>query len=186
MIFLLLGCGASSSAKQAAADNPDASLFSGLVEGATWTYRDDGGVWDDTGYELEEEALIKAVHIGDGKIEFRRGLRWADGAYYGELELSDQDGLRLVSWRMPFGDGEGDYPFSGPQLIEGETVSGDWDCLIERPEGGISTYYAVYENSFSFQCSNGGLEGSWSFAYEIGLVRFASNNGDFLELSAPW
>lgn len=188
MIVLLLfwACGAGSSSKNAEADQPDAILFSGLEEGATWTYRDDGSSWEDTGFALSEESLIKASHIGEGKIEFRRGLRWADSELMGELQISDSAGLRLESWSLPFGSGEGDFPFSDAQIVDGETVSGDWDCLIQRAEGGISTYYATYENVFSFQCEDGGLEGTWSFAYEIGLVRFEGTGGDFLELVAPW
>lgn len=186
MIFLLLGCGDGSPSKETSEQNPDAYLFSGLEEEATWTYRDDGGTWEDTGYELNEESLVKAVHLGEGKIELRRGLRWADGELMGEIELSDEAGLRLESWGLPFGSGEGDYPFSSAQIVSGETVSGDWDCSILREEAGVSTYYAHYENVFSFQCSGGGLVGTWSFAHGIGLVRFEGDDGNFLELVAPW
>ena len=42
MIFLLLACGSSTPSNQEQEKNPDAVLYSGLEEGATWTYRDDG------------------------------------------------------------------------------------------------------------------------------------------------
>ena len=43
--------------------------------------------WDDTGYELDEETLIKASHLGEGRIELRRGLRWADGESISEINF---------------------------------------------------------------------------------------------------
>ena len=186
MILLLLACGSSTSSNAGADKNPDAVLYSGLEEGATWTYRDDSAGWDDTGYELDEGALIKASHLGEGRIELRRGLRWADGDSIGEIQISDADGLRLESWSLSFGSGNGDYPFSEAQIVSGDSISADWDCTILRPEGGISTYYANYENAFSFQCENGGLAGTWSFAFGVGLVRFEGDSGDVLELVAPW
>ncbi len=186
MIFLLIACGSSTSSNQGSEQNPDAILYSGLKEGATWTYRDDGVGWDDTGYDLDDGTLIKASHLGEGRIELRRGLRWADGESIGEIQISDTDGLKLEGWNLSSGSGNGDYPFSEAQIVSGETISGDWDCAISRPEEGISTYYADYENAFSFQCNNGGLAGTWSFALDVGLIRFEGDNGDFLELVAPW
>jgi hypothetical protein len=186
MILFLLACSGSSGSKSSNSRSPEAIFYSGLEEDATWTYRDDGGSWNDTGYELNEVSLIKAIHTGEGKIEFRRGLRWVDGEPIGSIQLSDSDGLRLENWNLPFGQGEGDFPFSSVEIVTGETVSGDWDCIATQSEEGVSTYYAQYDQVYSFGCSGGGLEGIWSFAYQFGLVRFEGIDGGFLELVAPW
>lgn len=184
--LFLLACSGFSGSKSSDAKTPEAIWYSGLEENATWTYRDDGGSWDDTGYELNETSLIKAVHTGEGNVEFRRGLRWVDGEPIGSIKLSDSDGLRLEKWNLPFGQGEGDFPFSSAEIVIGETVSGDWDCIATQSEEGVATYYAEYEQVYSFECSGGGLEGVWSFAYQFGLVSFEGVNGGFLELVAPW
>jgi hypothetical protein len=186
-MILLFGfsCGGSLTPSQTVS-SPDIEMYHGLEEGATWTYRDDGLVWTDTGFELDEELLLRASYLGEGLIEFRRGARWADGTPYGSLELTTTDGLALSAWDLPIGQGAGEYPFSNATVEVDGTVSGDWSCKTSDPEEGIDTYYALFENVYVFSCSGGGPEGEYVFAMNTGLVKVSIGENYTLELVAPW
>ena len=65
-------------------------------------------------------------------------------------------------------------------------MSGDWSCTASDPVDGVDTYYALFENVFVFDCSGGGLEGQYVFAFGIGLVKMSIGDNFELELVAPW
>jgi hypothetical protein len=185
MIFLIIACGEGIGEKSVV-DSLEIAMFHGLSDGATWTYRDDGGSWNDTGFDLEEDQLLRVSHRGDGLVEFRRGSRWADAEPYGSMQWILEDGLALASWDLPVGQGAGNYPLSAASINVGETVTGDWTCTATDPESGVDTYYALFENVFIFNCSEGGLEGQYVFAINIGLVKMTIGEDFELDLVAPW
>ena len=184
MIYLLLiGC-SKDSVNQAAELSTEIAFFHALEEGKSWTYKDDGLSWEDTGFSLNEEVLIRAEYLGEGVVEFRRGVRWTDGVPIANLTWDTSNGLALSAWDVPVGQGSGDCPLSGPTIAIGESTSGDWSCIASDPEGGVETYYALFEHVVVFDCI-GGLEGQYVFGYETGLVKMTLT--DFtLELVAPW
>ena len=184
MIFVLaMGCN-NESVNQAAELSTEIAVFHALEEGKSWTYKDDGASWNDTGFELNEEELLRASYRGEGVVEFRRGVRWTDGLPYGTLTWDTSNGLALSSWDLPSGQGSGDYPLSGPTISINETTSGDWSCTASDPEEGIETYYALFEHVVVFDCT-GGPGGQYVFGYETGLVRLTLEDST-LELVAPW
>ena len=183
---LLLACGGDGLGNENPDNKPEIAMYHGLEEDARWTYRDDGGLWTDTGFDLDEDQLIRVSHMGEGLVELRRGARWADATPYGSLQWTTTDGLGLVSWDLPLGQGAGEYPMSGALIAVGETVTGEWNCISSAPENGVDTYYALFENAYVFDCSGGGLEGQYVFAFGIGLVSMSIGDNFNLELVAPW
>ena len=184
MILLLSIACDNASVNQAAELSTEIALFHALEDGKSWTYKDDGLSWDDTGFELNEEELLRAAYLGDGVVEFRRGVRWIDGVPMGALTWDTSNGLTLTAWNFPTAQGSGNYPLSGPTISVGETISGDGSCTSSDPEEGIETYYAFFEHVVVFDCT-GGLEGQYVFGYETGLVKLTLAD-IALELVAPW
>ena len=70
-------------------------------------------------------------------------------------------------------------------LEEEVSTSGDWICNGVETED-LETWYGVFSDGYVFDCSGGGLEGQFAFAFEFGLVWFESIDGYRLELVAPW
>ena len=186
MIWLLMACGEPSLPGVAQERSILMADYTGLIDGATWTYRNQGWNYDDPD-NLLDSTIILAQHIGDGYVELRRGLSWVDSNQYGSFKFDTSDGgLALTEWNLPSGIGSGWYPFSSEEIVTGEIVSGDWSCVSSEPELGAETYYAQYENAFVFNCE-GGLEGEWVFVYGLGLVQYLNTDASQgLELVAPW
>ncbi len=186
VVLLWLGC----------AENPTGTAqthsilmadYTGLSEGAAWTYRNQGWNYDDPDLLLDN-TLIPTRHQGDGVVQFKRGLSWADSNDYGVMYFDTTDGgLALTKWMMPGSSGEGWYPFSGAEIAVGEVTEGDWSCTVSEPTDGAETFYAAYESVFVFNCTGGDLEGEWVFANGLGLVQYLSPDAEMgLELVAPW
>ena len=161
--------------------------YTGLVEDAAWTYRNQGWNYDDPD-NLLETTLLPTRHIGEGVVQLKRGVSWTDSNDHGVLYFDTTDGgLALTKWSLPGNNGEGWYPFAGEEIVVGDTVEGDWSCVASEPQGGAETFYASYESVFVFDCTGGGLEGEWVFANGLGLVQYLSPDASSgLELVAPW
>jgi hypothetical protein len=187
MMWLLIGCGEITSEPTAIERSVATSDYTGLHDGATWTFRNQGWNYDDPD-TLLDSTIILAQHTGDGRMDFRRGLSWVDANPYGSLQFDISDGgMTLTEWGLPHSSGSGSYPFSGEEILVGETVTGDWSCTSSEPEDGAETYYAQYESAYVFNCEGGGLEGEWIFVYGLGLVQYLNPDASQgLELVAPW
>lgn len=146
----------------------DISDYHGMYEGATWVYRDDGIV--DLDDLPDEDQLLRAMHMGDGVVEFRRGRRWADSQSIGEMVWDIDNGLTLLSWDLPFGQGEGEYPISNllPE-DEPDVTNGEWTCVNTMTEA-VETWYGTFDNVLLFECDGGPLAGEFAFGKNFGLV----------------
>ena len=91
MIWMLLGCGEPTTPAVAQERSVLMADYTGLSEGATWTYRNQGWNYDDPDILLDS-TIILAQHIGDGYVELRRGLSWVDGNLYGSFKFDLSDG----------------------------------------------------------------------------------------------
>lgn len=162
---------------------PLVSDYTMLEEGASWTYRDDSlGPESET---PDEDLLLHARHTGDGVVEFRRGARWADGSDEGKLVWSEKNGLSLVEWDLGEAQGSGDL-FMSEEVPEREavTMSGKYSCTT-RMDAPIDTYYGTFELALVFDCTGGGMGGTYAFAYGWGLVQVDAG-GIVLDLVGPW
>jgi hypothetical protein len=188
MIFVLclFACKESKS-KMAAEEAKKIGNYHGIVEGASWTYRDDGEDFDTGIAPPDEDSLVLAQNMGNGSIEFRRGTRWADATQYGTIQFRATDTeLVLLDWSLAQNSGSGSYPIADELPEDGEVISsGDWSCTTTRPEF-LWTYYGYFDDVLTFECRGAGLEGNYSFAKETGLVLFEGMDGYRLDLVAPW
>lgn len=183
MLFFLVACG--DEPQKTAERSVNIAEYTGLTDDASWIYRDSGWNMEDPDY-LDENSLLRAEHVGEGRVEFRRGLRWADGTPYGFLQFDMTDGFALTEWNIQGTSGDGWYPFSGSSIDVNTPSSGDWSCTATEPVDPVATYYASFEQAYVFDCTGGGLEGQWVFAYDFGLVHYMSLDGMGLDLVAPW
>ncbi|MCK6520979.1 hypothetical protein L6R49_05985 [Myxococcota bacterium] len=155
--------------------------YNGLVDGATWTWRDD--VSTD---ELPDEAeLLRGRYVGEGVIEIRRGERFADAEPWGFLEFDTSEGLALVAWELGEVTGEGRTPLSGDRILDDQlNVSGRAQC-VGQTYMTHDTFYATYDAAVRFDCAGGGLPGVYIFSKGVGLVALRTNSVT-LDLVAPW
>lgn len=165
---LLIACGGGG---EAAEDGIPVEAYSGLGDDASWVFRDDGA--ED---EPVEEDLLRAHHLGDGVVEFRRGIRWADGVAEGTMTWGSPGGVVKVV--VDFGALEGERPLVN---LEGVPASG---CAVKHPAE-VETFYAVFDDAMVVTCEGGDVPGAWSFARGVGLVRMEAE-GVTIDLVAPW
>jgi len=142
--------------------------YVGLSEDATWTWRDDGLTT-----ELVFEELLRGHHQGEGLVALRRGERWGDAEEVGHLQWDVAGGLTLSSWVLGDIEGETTVPLLGAGAEWGDTVEqDDWICTNSKATE-IDTWYGVFEDGLVVSCEGGaGLEGTYSFALDRGLVLF--------------
>jgi hypothetical protein len=181
MVILLLAC--SGTEGTTAGGSVLVADYVMLGDGTSWTYRDDAlGPESDS---PAEEELLHARHVGDGVVEFRRGLRWADAIEEGKLVWSEADGLTLVEWDLGEAQGSGEI-FMSAEVPEqmAMTVSGKYTCttFMDAP---VDTYYGTFELALVFDCNGGGMGGTYAFAYGWGLVQVDAG-GIVLDLVGPW
>lgn len=186
MIWLLLACGEAPQ-EMVVPNSSNMSDYTAFNEGMSWTYRNQGWNYDDPDLLLDS-TLVLAQHQGDGLIEFRRGVSWNEGVTFGRMQFDMTDGgLALTEWQIPGLNGNGWYPFSDAEIVDGNVSEGDWTCTTTKPEEGAETYYAFYSSVVVFQCEGAGLESEWVFATGLGLVQMMTPEGSIgLELVAPW
>lgn len=149
-------------------------------EGA-WTWRDDGA---DT--PPDETTLLHGRTTGNGWIQLRRGARWADSPVVGELRLTWDDGLRLMSLDFA-GFSVGQQRALAPAVVEDGAVVSDnnWRCEVSV-DAPYDTYYAVFDRNLVSVCDGDNLPGgTWVFGEGMGLVALESG-GVILDLVAPW
>lgn len=156
--------------------------YHGFAADATWTYRDDG-VLDES---PEESALLRARYTGDGVLDLRRGSRWADATRVAEIVFRLDTEFSIVSWVLGPYSGTGDLPLGSENPFNGQSVRANgWICsTVRRIE--VETYYAFFDDVLQFQCAGqGGPEGNWTFARDVGLVAYDGPEYS-LSLVAPW
>jgi hypothetical protein len=155
--------------------------YNGLVDGASWTWRDDVSA-----EELPaEEALLRGRYVGEGIIEIRRGERFADAEPWGFLEFDTSEGLALVAWELGEVVGEGRTPLSDDRIVDEQlVVSGRAQC-VGQTFMTHDTFYATFDAAVRFDCAGGGLPGVYIFAKTVGLVSLRTNSVT-LDLVAPW
>lgn len=151
-------------------------------EGVTaWTWRDDGGADD-----VDDASVLRGEMDEDGRIEVRRGARYADGVPVGWMkwDLGTVD-LVLDSWA--WGD---ESSGSATILARGGGQSGD---VIANLEGSciataapdLETSYGTFGESLQSDCSGTNApDGAWWFAPGFGPVRVETATVT-LDLVAP-
>jgi hypothetical protein len=180
-MLALLGCAGSDPLFGSA----DARSWSGLWDGASWTWREDALGRVEGTEAPDTEALTLGKHLGDGRIELRVGSRWADAAEVGELVFSDDDGIALESWDLQGSQGTGPLQISEPELVDGITAfSPDYSCTLDSSEL-VETWYGDFQLAAVFDCAGAGLSGTWAFAEGVGLIQ--ARVGEIqLDLVAPY
>ena len=183
-LLLLIAALSACSTQGTTAEPEDISIndYHGFAATASWTYRDDG-VLDEA---PEDSALLRARYTGEGVVDIRRGSRWADAPFAAEVVFRLDADFSIVAWDLGPYSGTGDLTLGNENPIDGQSVqSGGWFCsTVRRVE--VETYYAFFEDVIQFQCSGeGGPEGDWTFAKDIGLVAYDGPEYS-LSLVAPW
>ena len=182
-VFVLMTVACSAPKSEQVYSEVDIDDYTGLnTDGLSWTYRDDG----DMESSPDKDGLLRSRHVGGGKLDLRRGSRWADGDSAGVVRFSQSDRVRIVEWSLNGSSGSGDFPLGTNKPKEGdEATTDDWLCVVERPES-VETYYGTYSDVLSFLCEgDDGPAGDWHFAKDVGLVSFEGDEYS-LSLVAPW
>ncbi|MBM4392952.1 MAG: hypothetical protein FJ090_17640 [Deltaproteobacteria bacterium] len=176
----LLGC-----------DDPAASGAGGINSttflafdlAAAWTWRDDG----DTGLVLDDETLLHGRMDADGRVEVRRGARYALGSVAGLFTWKlDTEDIVLAAWQ--WGDEGSDTPtvlaVGGSE--DGQVASnGEGACTPQRYES-LPTSYGEFPDVLACVCVNTAApDGTYWFAENFGLVKTDTSPFD-LDLVAPW
>ncbi|MEC7946690.1 MAG: hypothetical protein VX265_03920 [Myxococcota bacterium] len=175
----LWGCG---EAAQTASGEQSIDNWLPLDGEGAWTWRDDGA---DTA--PDERTLLHGRDMGQGRIEIRRGARWADADIVGGLRFSTADGLELRAMDLAGRNLGGRPRLLAPALVEeGAVVSdGSWRCDVTIDEE-IDTFYALFDRTLVSTCEGNQLPGgTWVFAEGMGLVAIISGSTT-LDLVAPW
>jgi hypothetical protein len=155
--------------------------YSGLVDGASWTWRDDVS----TDELPAEEELLRGRYVGEGLIEIRRGERFADAEPWGFLEFDVSDGLALVAWELGEVVGEGRTPLSEDRIVDEQLVVAGRAQCVGQTFMTHDTFYATFDAAVRFDCAGGGLPGVYIFAKSVGPVSIRTN-AVTLDLVAPW
>ena len=176
----LLGC----AKETTTADPEDITIndYHGFAADASWTFRDDG-----VGDEAPDDSdLLRARYTGEGVLDLRRGSRWADAERTAEIVFRLDADFSIVAWTLGPYSGTGDLTLGNEPPLDGQSVqSGGWFCSTERRTE-IETYYAFFDDVVQFQCQGqGGPEGDWTFAKDVGLVSYEGPEYS-LNLVAPW
>lgn len=163
----------------------DIQDWSGLWDGASWTWRGDAVGRAEETLAPDAATLTLGQHLGDGRIELRLGSRWADADTVGELIFSDDAGITLESWDAQGSSGTGPLRISEPELEDGITAfSPTYSCTLDTNEH-VETWYGDFEFAAVFDCTGAGMSGSWVFAENVGLIQ--AQVGDIqLDLVAPY
>jgi hypothetical protein len=180
-LILSAGCGPDKDAGSGGSTTYIAD-YHGLEEGASWAYRDDGNT-DDSPVQSE---ILRARHLGEGLVDFRRGSRWADGRTEAVLDYQLGAEFRLQAWEIAGLQGEAELPLGTDQPEHGQMVEADgWKCETSTRGVGM-TYYGIFEDVIQYDCTgDAGPAGSFIFALGVGLVHFESKDYT-LDLVAPW
>jgi hypothetical protein len=178
----ILSMGCSKPIATAAPEEINIADYHGFSLDAAWTYRDDG-VLDEA---PEDSSLLRARYTGDGVVDMRRGVRWADAARTAEVVFHLDNNFSILAWTLGPYSGDVDLPLGNEIPLDGQSVQvSGWFCRTERRVE-IETYYAFFEDVVQFQCEGeGGPEGNWTFAKELGLVAYEGPEYS-LSLVAPW
>lgn len=155
--------------------------YSGLVDGATWTWRDDVS----TDELPAEEELLRGRYVGEGVIELRRGERFADAEPWGFLEFDTSEGLALTAWELGEVSGEGRTPLSEERILDDQLVVAGRAQCVGQTFMTHDTFYATFDAAVRFDCAGGGLPGVYVFAKSVGLVSLRTSSVT-LDLVAPW
>lgn len=180
-LALVPGLLACADGAKTATGEQDVANWLPLDGGGAWTWRDDGA---DTA--PDEQTLLHGRDVGEGRIEIRRGPRWADAAVVGGFTFSTSAGLRLEALELA-GIRTEEPRLLAPAVVEqGAAVSqGAWRCEIAIDEE-IETFYARFDRTLVSTCEGNQLPaGTWVFAEDMGLVAVFSETTT-LDLVAPW
>ena len=180
MIFFLIAC--------AGDESPTSTLFNivleeyhELDEPKSWTYRDDMPVEPET---LPDESQLLLAKNEDGYVAIRRGSRWADAQDVGHLSWDISEGLRVLSWELPFSSSDTGFLLTDTEVeVDSTTTDGGWSCTLKRPDS-LWTWYAEYQDVLQFHCI-GSSDIQFFFGKRAGLVLLLID-GQELELVAPW
>jgi len=176
--LLLLGC--TGQPPPTPGEVNEVADYTGLAEGASWVYRDDG--LDETPVEDE---LLRARYQGDGLVELRRGYRWADADPAGSIRWDTSDGLELTALQLGSVSWSGALRLADPEPENGDQqVRGGNHCLTDDAQV-VETFYADYDDALLLSCTGDALPGTYAFARGVGLVRLEID-GLTIDLVAPW
>ena len=152
------------------------------LDHGVWTYRDDHLGLD--GEAPPPEDLLHAEHVGDGVIELRRGLSFDEGVEAGHLDWHTATGLALTSWALDDDGGEGDFYMTTSTLEDGAlNGSGPFNCTTKLNQT-VETWHGT-TLAVVFDCFGEGMDGTYAFAYDLGLVQVDSA-AFTLDLVGPW
>ena len=180
LVVALVGC--SKPTTTAEPEDINIADYHGFSADAAWTYRDDGVL----GESPSESVLLRARYTGDGIVDLRRGARWADADRVAKVAFRLDTDFSITEWVLGPYSGSGDLPLGNEVPLNGQSVqSSGWFCRTERRTE-VETYYAFFEDVVQFQCEgDGGPEGDWTFAKDMGLVSYDGPEYS-LSLVAPW
>lgn len=176
-----LGVGGCDGGSTGTSDGLITADYNGLVDGASWTWRDDVS----TDELPAEEALLRGRYVGEGIIEIRRGARFPDAEPWGFLEFDVSEGLALVAWELGDVVGEGRTPLSEDRIVDEQLIVAGRAQCVGQTFMTHDTFYATFDAAVRFDCAGGGLPGVYVFAKTVGLVSLRTNNVT-LDLVAPW
>ena len=113
-------------------------------------------------------------------------LRWADASRTAEVVFHLDNNFSILEWTLGPYSGSADLPLGNEVPLDGQSVQvSGWFCRTERRTE-VETYYAFFEDVVQFQCEGeGGPEGNWTFAKDVGLVAYDAPDYS-LSLVAPW
>ena len=171
-------CGDGSKASDA---QKEASRWLPLDGEGAWTWREDNAETPP-----DEATLLHGRDMGQGRIELRRGPRWADADVVGGISFSVDDGIVLEALSLDDFSMGAARPLAPAFVDEGSVVTdGSWRCTVALDEE-IETFYAVFDQTLVSTCEGNQLPaGMWVFAEGMGLVAVFAGNRT-LDLVAPW
>ena len=174
----MCACGDGSTASDG---QKEASRWLPLDGEGAWTWRD-----DEAQTPPDEDTLLHGRDMGQGRIELRRGPRWADAAVIGDITFSVEDGIVLEGLALDDISMGAARPLAPALVEEGAVVSdGSWRCTVGLEEE-VETFYAVFDQTLVSTCEGNQLPaGTWVFAEDMGLVAVFAGNRT-LDLVAPW
>ena len=188
----LLACGSKEPA--AGLQYPVADVH-GLYEDARWVWRTGalGPVDSGRAGAIDTDALIWAVHDGQGGIELRQGPTWQTGVDWGLLDFDVSSGdLVLRAWDLPSPGGgrvvgEGRLRMADAQAGDGDRhATGNYRCTT-KINAGASTFFGTFASTVTLDCRGEPDQpvGRWTFARDVGLVQLRGETVQSLDLVAP-
>jgi hypothetical protein len=149
------------------------------VERATWRDNEDTG-------DLDDSRVLRGETDAEGRMEIRRGQRFADGTAEGSLTWGQEgEDIVLAAWTWGDEGGTEATVLTRDGSIPGDVVdNGEGRCTVASEEG-LETYYGRFDYAISSTCEGAAApDGVYWFAQGVGLVK-ADTSVFFLDFVSP-